>query len=371
MSRARTSLLALACLGAALRLAACQAAVEPALAEAPAPADGARPEIDCDGAEHRFGRVWQGAELEHTFQVINRGPGRLHLERLRAGCACTRAVLQASELGPGERAEVEVTLATRGLLGPIERQVEVLSDDPDRPALALRLVGEVAQAAAFAEDRLDLGAVPLGERRQAVVGLRGELAERVRLHDLELGGSEGWSVRVVERDDRSELEVELRAGHTPGPRDARLSARTGLAEAPRIHLALAAEVVGDLGLDRPAVSFDPFDATAPARLVSVRSARGQAFRLLGAEDPAGAVTARLRPRPARAGQPQGIELKLARAPETPRGRLRIRTDRPDQPVLELPYVVRAYARPEPPAPPPCPAPGRPMPPPAGEPKEKP
>jgi len=79
---------------------------------------------------------------------------------------------------------------------------------------------------------------------------------------------------------------------------------------------------------------------------------------------------------ARAGQPQAIELELTRAPETPRGRLQIRTDHPDQPVLELPYVVRAYARPDPPEPPPCPAPGRarPMPesgPPESGPKEKP
>jgi hypothetical protein len=362
MFRTRKNLRSLAWLGTSLLLGACQGAPAPAAGESPAPVEGLRPQIASDEDELQFGRVWQGAEVDHTFRVVNRGPGRLHLERLRAGCSCTRAVLRASDLGPGDQAEVEVTLDTRGLLGPIERKVEVLSDDPERPALALRLVGEVALAAAFAEERLDLGAVQAGERRQAELGLRGELAARARLHDLELSGDEGWTARVVEREGQDALAIELAAGQAFGRRDARLCARTGLAEAPLIRLSLGAEVVGELGLDRPAVSFDPFDAEhPPRRLVRVRSAHGLPFRVLGAEDPAGAVTASLLTRPARAGQPQGIELELARAPETPRGRLQIRTDRADQPVLELPYVVRAYARPEPPAPPPCPAPGRPRP----------
>ncbi len=338
--------------GLALAAIGCQGADPAGRAAAEAAAPGP-PAIACDAPEHRFGRVWQGARVRHTFRVENAGQATLRLERLRAACACTSAGLDAAELAPGAGTGVEVELDTRGLLGPIERVVEVLSGDPDRSSLPLRLVGEVQLAVAFAEERLDLGSLLPGEAGRATLGLRGELAARARLRDLQLSGAEGWSARVVEREGEDAVELELAPGRAPGRREARLVARTGLAEAPEIHLALDAEVAGDLRPDRPAVSFDPFDAGSPPRTeIAVRSTRGAAFRVTGLEDPAGVVRATLGPRPPRAGAPQPITLELTRSPSTPRGRLRIHTDRADQPTLEVPYVVRPFRRPAPPPPPP-------------------
>jgi hypothetical protein len=348
-------------LAAGLLIVGCAPGREPVDApRASAPQTVLRPAIACQEPVHRFGRVLQGARVSHAFQLRNEGPGRLRIERVRTACAVSAAWLPPTRLEPGQELALEVELDTRGLEGPLERRIEVLSDDPDRPALALALLGEVELAAAFAEAVLDLGWVGQDATAVAWIGLRGRLSAAVQLGELELVGPEGLGARPVERDGSPGLEVSLRAGRTLGPLEGRVTARTGLADPTWLNLPVRAEVVGDLRPTPPSASFDPFVPDSPPEAtLGLRSARGQSFRVLAVEDPAGAVEAVL-PRGGLApGATVALRLRLARSPGAPRGALLIHTDHPEQPWLELPYAVRTEPRPPPPPEPtPPPAAGR-------------
>ena len=79
----------------------------------------AGPRLEVAPQKHDFGKVFQGATVEHSFRVKNVGDARLKIERTRGSCVlCATSMLKATTLGPGEGDRLVVSYHAKGKLGP-------------------------------------------------------------------------------------------------------------------------------------------------------------------------------------------------------------------------------------------------------------
>lgn len=101
------------------------------------------PVIAFDHEEFDFGKVSEGIELNHTFQLRNDGNQVLQNISAYSTCGCTAPKLSKRSLQPGESMALPVHLDTSMKQNEVEKTVNVSSDDPDRPLVILSLHMEV------------------------------------------------------------------------------------------------------------------------------------------------------------------------------------------------------------------------------------
>ncbi len=92
---------------------------------------------------HDFGKIWTGEDLKHTFQIKNTGTAPLKITKVKPACGCTKKGKHPSSIAPGETGEFSFGLNTKKLRGNFTKQITVTTNDPKKPSLQLKLVGEV------------------------------------------------------------------------------------------------------------------------------------------------------------------------------------------------------------------------------------
>jgi hypothetical protein len=110
----------------------------PSRAEA---APAAAPAIAVEAPVLDFGATDNGHVVEHTFLLRNAGGAPLAIFEVEPDCGCTTAEPSGATIPPGGAASLAVRFDLRGRTGPQEVEILVHSNDPERPTIALRLVG--------------------------------------------------------------------------------------------------------------------------------------------------------------------------------------------------------------------------------------
>ncbi len=103
------------------------------------------PQIIAQSSEHDFGDVAEGTSVTHNFVVSNSGGDVLKITKVRAGCGCTAASPEKSELAPGESTTIRVAFNSTGREGRQEKYVFVNSNDPKTPELKLKFTCNVVK----------------------------------------------------------------------------------------------------------------------------------------------------------------------------------------------------------------------------------
>ena len=88
------------------------------------------PRISANKTHHDFGTVTEGQIVSTTFEVSNTGSADLVIEQVRASCGCTAAKPEKNNLKPGEKTSIKVEFNSSNRLGPQEKYVYVMSNDP-------------------------------------------------------------------------------------------------------------------------------------------------------------------------------------------------------------------------------------------------
>ena len=78
---------------------------------------GGKPNIRFDAESFDFGRVIQGAEIDHEFQFTNTGSGPLVINNVEVSCGCTTPFYPFIPIEPGERGKISVHFSSKGRLG--------------------------------------------------------------------------------------------------------------------------------------------------------------------------------------------------------------------------------------------------------------
>lgn len=103
----------------------------------------AAPRIEFDHLEHHFGRVVQGKIVATSFPVKNAGDQDLVLLEATTPCGCTAVLPEKTVLAPGEWSRIDVTYDSAARSGEVERIITVRSNDPEQPAVELKVVADV------------------------------------------------------------------------------------------------------------------------------------------------------------------------------------------------------------------------------------
>lgn len=190
------------------------------LASAPAGARAA-PSLVFDAETCDLGNVVQGEQPSCDFAYGNGGAAAVRILAVEPTCGCTTALLSSARLAPGERASLRVVFDSENFTGEIVKEIEVRSDDPERPRLTLRLRARVEPEIEFEPATLDIDRVRAGEVRRYEIAVTNRRPEAVRVLSLESEPSSyrcalpAWSDTaqplVLESWDRVVLEVRFTA----------------------------------------------------------------------------------------------------------------------------------------------------------------
>ena len=177
----------------------------------PAPASTAQVQaskIVFDDLVKDFGKSTEGEILTHVFKFANRGDGVLEIIGLQPSCGCTSALLSDNRIPPGQSGQIKVNLNTRGLVGRLVKEVGVVTNDPERPRVRLKLQTRIQPEIHLSERSVYFGVVPMGRevRREIVLSIPPEKSIKI----LEaFSTNENVKVELVEVPGTDEKEMKL------------------------------------------------------------------------------------------------------------------------------------------------------------------
>jgi len=310
------------------------------------PEDGAPqrpPKLAFASSAQELGTVEQGEPLQHRFDFRNDGGSALLIDNVKTSCDCVAVVAQQSTVAPGAAGSVAVRCDTDQSHGRVQRSVTVYSNDPAQPVLTLTLGGEVAVDAVADPPSLYLGHLRRGERSENESRLFARAPEALRMErdgsavlDASLQPADGGAARLV---------VAVKPAAPLG----RFSESVRIATSSRKHPTLKVEVVGfvdgDLVVSPRALSFGHVTAgDAVARTLLVEN-RGQAPAHVIGVSVAG-PSARAEVETIEDGRRYEVRVVLNTSlpPGRLGGRIEIRTDHPEQPLLSVPVSGQVRKR---------------------------
>jgi hypothetical protein len=341
-SRAAWTLVCLALLGLAGAVA--QNALPPAAA---APGQQAVvPEPIWDA-----GVVGRGDTVRHDFQIRNAGTAALFVREVRAACGCTVASYD-ERIEPGQAGRVTVEVATESFRGAIAKDVTVFTSDPANPVLTLTVRAEVqpwvdAQPGYFrfvhvqgAPEMVATQTLWSGDRADLeVLGVESQLPQ-LAVTFRPAAGDE----RSADGKGRQWVILATLGSNAPeGPLAGDVVVRTNHPQQPTLALPVGGYVRPVLAVSPPVADFGIFAPTEPRRGSVIVTNHGEApVTVLAAETDVPGLTAQVALR--EKGKKYDVNLTLAAgvASGPIAGTLRVRTDSPRQPLLEIP--VRGEVR---------------------------
>ncbi|MBM4396633.1 MAG: DUF1573 domain-containing protein [Deltaproteobacteria bacterium] len=247
-------------------------------------------------------------------------------------------MVSAAELPPGGEGSIEVKLTTAGRKGPLDKTITVTSNDPAMPQFHLKMKGTVEVVAAFEPSPLSWGRLAAGATMEQVVPVVGRDATKVKLGTPK-PSDDRLKVDVVTADGKPALKVSFAAGDKLGRFNATVSVPTGLESPASLLLAINAEVSADLFAVPALVRLGAVDPAKPGVPVEIQSLSGKPFKVLGVDDATGAIQAK----PAFANGKWTIDVKRV-SDKADGGNLKVKTDRKDQAVIDLPWSTAAVGR---------------------------
>ena len=144
----------------------------------------AKPRLELLGDEWDFGKVAEGATVEHLFVLRNAGDADLKITEVRPACApCTAFSWSKKTIPPGKSAELQVLYHAKLKVGRHSTSFVIQSNDPSGPSREVGLKISIVSAKYLPKlllpaVKVDLGVLALGVPRET----------RIRVSNPELAG---------------------------------------------------------------------------------------------------------------------------------------------------------------------------------------
>jgi hypothetical protein len=291
------------------------------------------------------GAVARGATVRHDFALRNEGNAELRVHEVQATCGCTVAKFDQS-IPPGAAGVVTAEVHTEAFRGPIAKDVTVLTNDPANPSIVLTLRADVRPLVDAAPGYVHFvhvqGAAAPTSKQTVWSGDQAELAVLAVESPLPAITVAFRPAADGERspDGRGRqwvLTATLDSEAPPGPLSGDLVVRTNHPQQPTLLLPLAGYVRPRLMVSPPVADFGSFPPSEPRRGSVILTNYAEApLRVLGVESDVKGVTAQVSER----DEGKKFDLNLTVAAGVARGALagtlRVRTDSPQHPVIEIP-----------------------------------
>jgi hypothetical protein len=319
------------------------AAVSLALAEG-------TPKIQFDKSVYDFGTVTQATQLTGTFTFTNAGDGVLKVEKPAPTCGCTVASVKPDSLQPGEKGELTFTLTIPPTRVKLEKQINVTSNDPQNPKVALTVKAEHQPLYDYSPTMLN---VSLRQGATTNVVIQVKRTDGQKLAVTKAATTQGWISAKAEAaeppsDQTARIVVNLKAEGAPRRVGDWVHVHADNPDKPAFSVFANLRVTGDVVWDPDALVWainDPElvrkqrqEAMITRRLSLTAAVAEPALQVSNLKTTLPGVD--LEVVPAESGKPMAIVAKLNEVPpQTITGTLTFETNLPKQPKVEVPVIV--------------------------------
>lgn len=171
-----------------------------------------QPKATVDQPEYELGIVDSLDTYSHTFTIRNEGDCPLMVARGPATCKCTMTDLPKEPIPPGGEAELGVSYTNDGHTGPFTVHPIILTNDPDHPAIHLKVVG-ISRARLTTEPRqVTLTIQPPNYERTASALIYSQVWERFDLTSVK-ASLEGMTWRIEPATKEQLASFDARSGY--------------------------------------------------------------------------------------------------------------------------------------------------------------
>jgi hypothetical protein len=101
------------------------------------------PVIDFNQRVYDFAEITEGAKVEYTFKILNKGKNDLLIRSVKASCGCTAANPASNVVKQGTSTDLKVVFDSNGKLGLQNKTITIISNDPNSATTILRISGNV------------------------------------------------------------------------------------------------------------------------------------------------------------------------------------------------------------------------------------
>lgn len=208
----------------------------------------ASPIIEVEKTTCDLGEVLGGSSCKATFSCKSTGDADLEIKEVSASCGCTYIKTSCNKLKPGESATIEMAFDVPAVGGDLEKPVQVLTNDPEKPVVRLKVTGKIVPVISFAPPRINFGTVKAGTKRVETIDIIPGKAEgfvvekitssgtRVTVDKLEKSGDGKGSYRAT---------LSISAGDEPGRLFEILTIHTDLPNKPKVTYQVFGNVVNN------------------------------------------------------------------------------------------------------------------------------
>ena len=241
-----------------------------------APADGdtlatasprrSGPRVSVDREEHNFGKADVGVIGRHPFVFTNTGNEPLVLSKGRSTCGCCTCVcavqLPQGAISPGRSAEVALEWKSKLYVGPFRQTATILTNDPDRREVTLRIIGRFAGPVGVVPSQLSFNSLRMGRAATGDVRLYNYLEEPLRIMGYQLSNPQSAKYFDVawERLAAEQLRVEesaqagymvritVKPGLPVGAFQQQIILTTNSKSVPTVQIPVLGSVVGEISI---------------------------------------------------------------------------------------------------------------------------
>lgn len=229
-------------------------ATEPATA-------GPAPRIEAAEPIFDLGKRWSTEPtVKHDFVIRNTGQAPLHIQGVMSSCGCTHVGRKNVTIEPGKTWNLSVELDLRRQQPLVLHKITVLSDDPRRPKLELKIRGMVRQPISITpHNGMFFGRIASDERRQRVVTIKNNTDESMDPRIARCQGSTFTAkLDSVTLGKEYKLTMTARPPYKPGVNTGHIELTTGITLQPTLTI-------------RPQAFLPPRILVAPATLMLPKS----------------------------------------------------------------------------------------------------
>jgi len=217
---------------------------------------GKIPRLTVPESIHSFGQIYRGEKVQHHFLLKNAGEAELEIKKVRPSCGCTAAVPSQNVVPPGGEAYVEVTFDSKNFVGKVTKTVMVDTNDPSEPTHTLTLEAFILEEVAAEPSRLTLGQIRQGEGRSLKVEVKSPTGMELKVSEAQ-SSSRALEITSIEKqaDGLYAIKLEVKKDSPAGRFDGDLVVRTNSPRQPIITIPFFGEVVSDVSVFPPQLSF--------------------------------------------------------------------------------------------------------------------
>ena len=293
-----------------------------------------------------FGVVPKGEKIVHDFQIRNDGDAPLQITQVQAACGCTVADFDKT-IAPGQMGKVHTVVDTATFNGPIAKGVTVFTDDPATPQIELTVRAKV-EPYLSAKPGYARYIYVKGEPGKPLIGQTIWSPDGTPFEIVKVESTKPFlktSFREATKEEREaevegkqwRVEVELADDSPVGALAETVTISTNHPKQKMVQIPVSGFVRPVVAVTPPVADFGNIEIKDSfSKAVNLRNFATEPIRITGVEDSLAGIDSTLEA----LSEGREYQVRLVLKPELGKGPfngiLKIMTDSPKQPVIEVP-----------------------------------